>query len=305
MTRLVNILFTIVLCTLFVVLFHWLGNTSDTHIFGTSVITWMVRRWDDVGGRFSYAAFIPFVFLWLMWKRRDLLTGAPRTVDRRGVYLVIACLLLHLLGTRLEQPRLSLLALAGLIWGIPFYLWGPAIARLMLFPCAYLLFCIPMTFLDVLSFPLRMFASWSATGLLNGIGIAAIRTGTAIASPRPDGFRLEVADPCSGLGYLLALLALSALFANLTQPTPVRQWTLFILAMPIAVIANIVRIFVIALSFAWIGHGAGTALYHYGSGYMVFLTAILLLFASGRFMAFDFRTWWRQWKSLHRNHVSS
>lgn len=303
MTRAVNLLFVAAVTLLLVVLFHWLGNTSDIHLAGTSVLMWMVTRWQDVGGQYSHSALIPLVTLWLLWRRRGALSAAPRTVDNRGLWIVVGSLLLHLLGARLEQPRLSLLALAGLLWGIPMYLAGPAVARLLLFPCAYLLFCIPMTFLDALSVPLRLLGSLMATAFLNGIGIATLRSGTAILSARPGGFRLEVADPCSGLGYLLALLALAALYAHLTQPTLRRQWILFAMAVPIAVIANIVRIIVIALFSAWGGAGFASVLYHYGSGYLVFLTALLLLFGTGRLLAVNYRDRWEQWKREHKPHA--
>ncbi|OGV59916.1 MAG: hypothetical protein A2498_03520 [Lentisphaerae bacterium RIFOXYC12_FULL_60_16] len=290
----------VAIAALLAALFHWNGNTSDIPLFGHSVFRWMVIRWGDLGQQFSYAWLVPPVSAWLVWRQRQALLDAPVRIDWRGLCGVVAFLVLHLLGARLQQPRLSLVAFAGLLWTMPWYRFGPAVARRLAFPCAYLLFCVPLTFLDTWSFPLRLFAASASALLLNGMGIATLQVGTALVSARPDGFRLEVADPCSGLGYLLSLLALGALMAAITQPTRWRQWILFAASIPVAVMANMVRILVIALCAHMLNPALAAGLYHYASGYVVYITAVLLLLAAGRILETPWHTRWNQWKSAHK-----
>ena len=172
-------------------------------------------------------------------------------------------------------------------------------AKLTLFPCAYLFFCIPLTFLDSFTFPLRLIAARSATGILNGLGIGTVRMGTAILSTDQSGFNLDVADPCSGLRYFLVLTALAALYAHLTQKTLAKKWLLFLLSPFIAVAANIVRIVVIAIAAKVVSQEVAVGIYHDASGYIVFITAVLLLISVGAILNINYKSKWNQWTQLN------
>ena len=223
------------------ILFHLQGNTTDVRAYGQSALLWMIQRWNDAGGDLSHGYLIPFVSLGILWFKRREFTSLPKQQSRAGLAVIVLALLLHWLGAKAQQTRLSLAGLLLLIWGVPFYFHGWPVARLLLFPCAYLAFCIPLNFLDSMTFPLRILVTVAATGLLNGLGIEAQRSGSAIYSTAAGGFNFDVADPCSGLRSLLAMTALTAVYAYLTQKTLVKQWILFLSSIP-AIIGNIARI---------------------------------------------------------------
>jgi len=168
------------------------------------------------------------------------------------------------------------------LWAIPCALYGRQVGRLLLFPCAYILLCIASYFLVPFTFKLRLVASALAGALLNGVGIAAVRSGTAIYSAAGGGFHFDVADPCSGLRSLVVMTALAAPYAYLTQPTAWRRWALFLCAMPLAVIANAVRIVTVALVAEGFGQDMAMRMYHDYSGYLVFVIATILLMTTGR-----------------------
>jgi exosortase len=278
------------------VLFHLQGNTTDIRSYGRSAILWMVRRWNETGGDFSHGWLIPFVSFGIVWYKRRDLEAAPKQVSQAGLYVVILGLLLHWLGVKGEQPRLSLMALIVLTWGVPFYLFGWQVAKLLLFPCSYLIFCIPLNFLDSLTFPLRMFVTVVATSILNGLGIAAERSGSAIYSLAAGGFNFDVADPCSGLRSLLAMTALTAVYAYLTQKTLLKQWILFLSSIPLAIIGNVARITTVALVAAAFGDKLALGLYHDYSGYVVFSVAIALMVGVGHILSIDYQQAWCRWK---------
>lgn len=268
-----------------VLLFHFQGNATDIRLFGTSVFGWMLSRWSDATisvADYSHGWLIPLVSLFIFWSRRKEMLQARTATDWRGLWLVTAALLMHWAGMRAQQPRLSLMAFILLLWGVPFLLYGFRVARLLIFPCAYLVFCIPLNFLDSLTFPLRLFATVLSTGLLNGLGIAAVQSGTAIFSSAGGGFNFDVANPCSGIRYLLALSALTAAYANLSQKSLWKQWGLFAASVPLAVAGNVARIVLIALAAHFFGQDAAMGLYHNYSGLIVFSVAVLLMVAIGR-----------------------
>jgi exosortase len=262
------------------VLFHFYGNTSDSASKGSSAFVWMVGMWRYPQYDFSHGWMIPFVSMFVLWKRRRQLAEIQPRMFPAGLLVVIASLLLHFVGYRTEQTRLSLFALVLLSWGIPLYLAGPKVAGELVFPCAYLLFCIPFTFLDSFSFRLRMIGATASAFILNGINVPTCQVGTSIRSA--EGlFSLDVADPCSGLKYFIAMAALTAVYAYFTQATPVKRWTLFLGAIPIAVAANITRIIGIALVARMFGQDIAVGLYHDWSGYIFFAAAVALMIGLG------------------------
>lgn len=264
-----------------VVLFHWFGNTTDTAMFSSSVFRWLVMRWGDATftvGEYSHGWLIPLVSAAALWAHRKALAVAPRRTHWAALTWVVAALVLHWVAARVQQPRLSLAAFVLLIWAIPSFLYGPTIGRLLAFPCFYLVFCIPMNFFDGLSFQLRILATGVSTGVLNGLGIQVVRSGSAIHAAN-GAFALEVADPCSGIRSLLAMTALTAAYAYFAQRVLWKRAVLFVSAIPLAVAGNVIRVLSIGIVAHWGGQERALHYYHEYSGYSVFIAAVLLMFA--------------------------
>ena len=269
------------------------GNGEEVAARGRSAILWMTARWSGVAGDLSHGWVIPLVSLFVVWRNRRSLVDAVRPPSTAGLCVLGLALILLPIGVRIQQTRLSLVSLVGVLWGLPFYLWGWSVAKRLIFPCAYLLFCVPMSFLDSMTFPLRLFASGTAAVVLNGLGVAVTRVGTAIVSSAGGGINLDVADPCSGLRYLLAMTALTAAYAFITQKTLFKKWLLFLMAIPLAVAGNVARVAAIGLVAHFFGQKAAMGLYHDYSGYVVFGVAISLMIGLGAFIAVPWRGWLR------------
>ena len=133
--------------------------------------------------------------------------------------------------------------------------------------------------------------------MLNGIGIAAQRTGTAIYSAAGGGFSFDVADPCSGLRSLVVMTALAAPFAYVTQKTNLKRWLLFALSVPMAMFANTIRIVTIAVVAQVFGQDRAIGLYHDYSGYILFFAATLLLVGTGALLNVDYKKVLSKWKN--------
>ncbi len=291
-------------------LFHLQGNTTQVDVFSQSAFSWMVTYWNSEanlhgGADYSHGYLIPFVSLGVLWLKRNELAAAPRSVYQAGLALIVFALLLHWFGAKAQQTRLSLFSLILMTWAIPLYFYGWQVAKLLIFPCAYLIFCIPLNFLDQISFPLRIFAAAASTGILNGLGIEAERSGSAIYSTAAGGFNFDVADPCSGIRSLLAMTALTAVYAYLTQKTLLKKWILFLCAIPLAIIGNMARIATIGLVAQAFGDQLALTLYHDYSGYVVFGVAIGFMVAIGSALNVNYREVWQQWKHANLSPISS
>ena len=232
----------------------------------------------------SFAWFVPAFSAYVLWTQRARLVEAVRCggFSWGGLLASVPFLGLALLGTRGVQLRLEQLGFIGLCVTVPWTFFGRRCARLFVFPAAYLLFCIPMaTFLDIVTIHLRYLASSTAMAVLNGFGFEAVREGTAVISRGAHPFAVDVAEPCSGLRSLFALMALTAGYAYFNQPTWLRRGILFACSVPLAVTGNVVRIVSICMIASCTDPKFATGFYHDYSGYIVFIVAIALMVLVG------------------------
>jgi exosortase len=111
--------------------------------------------------------------------------------------------------------------------------------------------------------------------LLRAVGIEVARNGVNLSVP---GFDFQVAEACSGMSSLVALTGVTAVFAYLTRLPPLYKWILFFLAVPIALVANAIRVTTIALvGYQW-GREAAMGMFHTWSSPILFVAAVVLLF---------------------------
>ncbi len=234
----------------------------------------------------SHGWLVPFVSLYVLWAQRKALRAAAGEPCWRGAMWVALFLVIAWFGGRGGQSRLEQVSFIGLVWAVPYAFWGRGVGRLMRFPAAYLAFTIPVSsFIDFFTIHLRILSSSLATGILNGVGVAVERSGTALFSRVPGAeFNVDVADPCSGIRSLFALMALTAAYAYFTQKTVLRKWALFFCSLPIAMIGNMARIMSICLVAMGFGQEAATGYYHDYSGYVVFLVGVLLMIKTGEWI---------------------
>ncbi len=277
-------------------LFHFVGNRSHTAVESSSLFWWIGSQWFNAGGDFSHGWIMPLISLGVVWSRRRELVAGISTYSILGLFVVLLSLVLHWAALRAQQPRVSLVALVGVLWGVPYFLYGRETARLLLFPCGYLLLCFTSYLLVSISFPLRLIASSLTSVVLNGIGIAAVRNGTAIHSAAGGGFSFDVADPCSGLRSLVVMTALAAPYAFFTQKTVFKSVLLFLASAPLAMLANTTRIVTIAIVAQAFGQEIAMSIYHDYSGYLVFALAVLLMVSAGRMLNLNYKEMLQRWK---------
>lgn len=248
----------------------------------------------------SHGWVVPFVSAYALWKQRKQFSKVAGAPSATGLAWVVVSLLLAWLGGRGGQLRINQLSFIGLLWSVPYAFWGKGVGRLMFFPAGYLLFTVPLTnAIDFFTIFLRLFSSATATSILNGFGMAIERSGTALFSRVPGSeFNVDVADPCSGIRSLFAMMALTAAYAHFTLKTRLQKGFLFACSIPIAVIGNMFRIFSICLIANFFGQKVATGFYHDYSGYVIFVIGVLLMFQAAAFSRMADRWLGARWRWL-------
>ena len=275
-------------------MFHLHGNNQEMAVCHGSIFRWLDSRWT---GDYAYGMYLPLASLLAVWLRRREIAAASRRVDWRGASAIVLALALHWLGVLAQQPRISMVGLILLLWGLPLLLYGWDLARWLLFPCTYLLLAIPMNFIDSMTAPLRLFATTASGALLNGFGLHVQRVGAGLFSSAGNSFAFNVAPECSGLHSLLAMTALMAFYAWYSQKTLLKKWLLFLCCIPVAVVANICRIILVVFVAAIAGQDTAMGLWHDYSGYPIFLIGIILMLTLDRLFNLDYRTTWNRIKN--------
>ncbi len=229
----------------------------------------------------SYGWYVPLFSLYVIWTERKAVLESVGDPSWAGLLLAIPFLFAGFLGARGAQIRLEIVGFVGLLASLVLGFFGGRTLRRTLFPILCLLFCLPLhSYLDLVTIHLRLLAVSVASGLLQGCGADVIRQGTMLTSST-GSFAIDVAEPCSGMRSLFAMLALSTGYAYFTQPTWLRRGLLVTLAIPLAVAGNAMRILTIVAVAATCSPDFATGFYHDYSGYIVFLVAILLMVAVG------------------------
>ncbi len=200
----------------------------------------------------DYAWFVPLFTVAVLWMERRRILKSMGAPSLAGMFATIPFLFVGLLGVRGLQVRFELLAFVGLLVTIPWALFGKECAKRVLFPVACLLFCMPMaSFLAIFTVPLRLLVSSVSAGILSLFGMEIVRNGNMITLPSVlvDGkpFGVGIADPCSGLRSIVALVAVSVGYGYFAQRTWSRRAVLLVCSVPIAVFCNIIRIMSICL----------------------------------------------------------
>lgn len=233
---------------------------------------------------YSHGFLVPFLSFYFLWKRWDDLKDATIRSSPWGIGLLglgLGMLMVGLIGAELYTQRVSFIAvLAGLV----LLLFGWQYLWIASFPIAFLVFMVPLPAILVnsIAFPLQLFAAETATFCLFSLGIPVLREGNIIVLA---GTTLEVAEACSGLRSLLSLLALGTVYGYFSQAELWKRWTLVLLSVPIAIVANAFRVSGTGiLAHVW-GNEIAQGFYHTFEGWIVFLVAFFLLLCCGSVLA--------------------
>lgn len=218
------------------------------------------------------------ISLWLMWRHRFALVDAnDRPRPAVGGLLLAAGLLIYIVGRSqgimLLEAGSPILVLGGVVLAAR----GRRAVRALAFPLFFLIFAAPLPGLlvDSLTAPLKQFASAIAEWILYAAGYPVARNGVMLAIGQ---YQLLVADACSGLHSLFSLSALGLLYVYLmAYGSRVHNSLLLASILPIAFVANVIRVLVLVLVTYYFGEGAAQGFIHGFAGLAMFVIALVVL----------------------------
>jgi exosortase len=233
------------------------------------VVRDLIAQW-SIDTTYGYGFFIPFIAAYLLWLRRDQLEKAAPDPSWWGYAFLIIGLTALLVGRVGGVQLIARVSLIPVLFGLVIFLRGAGAARVAMFPLLFLALMIPPPpgVMDRLTWPLQIFTAQFSTGVLRAMGYPVLLSGIYIDLP---SIRLEVAQACSGFRSLVAMGATAVLLSVLTQDQMKDRIILVGAVLPVAILANAVRITAIII---W---GIYDDPWHSLSGWLVFVVATAFL----------------------------
>lgn len=217
--------------------------------------------------------------IWLFARRWRELLGIQRP-GRIGVVLavLIPSLLLYVFGRAFDFLIFQALAFLGVCIAVFYASFGAEAVRRMWFPILYLGFVVPLPnwVITTLTAPMKEYVSYTATWLLSHAGYPIVREGVTLYVAQ---YQLLVEDACAGLNSLISLTAISLFYIYILHNASWR-YALFLMLwiVPVALLANLVRVIILVLITYHFGNAAAQGFLHSTAGLVMFATALLGIF---------------------------
>jgi len=253
----------------------WLYWSTISHLLG--------QWWHDPN--FQHGFIVPLFSIFVLWQERSRFARFVTKPAWSGLILICAALLILVVGQMGAELFLARSSLVLLIGGIVVLFLGWSALRILIFPWVFLLLMIPIPtiLLNQITFPLQLLTSKVAAGVLPLLGVPIFREGNIINLP---SMALEVADACSGIRSLVSLVTLAVIYGYLMES---RLWVRVLLALasiPIAVLANSVRIIGTGLLVQYSGPQMAEGYFHASWGWIIFVVSLVMLYALHKLILF-------------------
>ena len=215
---------------------------------------------------------------WLAWQCRGELQGLSIVpAPAMGWAVLLGGLALMVIARSQDILMVEVGSLIPVIAGCILLLGGWRVLRVFAFPLAFLVFMVPPPgwLLDAVTVPLKVFISDAATHVLYLAGYPVAQNGVMIMI---GPYQLLVKDACAGMNSIFALSAIGFLYVYLAgRSSKIRNLVLLAATLPIAVVANFVRVMALVLIAYYGGIDAVDGVYHEITGIALFVIALVLL----------------------------
>lgn len=251
----------------------WTGVALAVLVTYRDLWPWLLTEWRD-NPYYSHGVLVPLLSLFLLWRSRDAL--ALRRPSNWGYPFIAVGLALLVIGLWFSAYWISGFSLPVVITGVVIALLGVDVARRWAFPLIFLLLMVPLPFDVWVAQWLESPTATASTLLVQMLGVPAQNKGSLIELPNAA---FAVGGVCAGLRSSIALFTLALFVVMVGTPGGARNKALLLaLVIPLALVANTVRIAVLlAVANAW-GTDAAMNYYHDYSSYVFFALALGLLF---------------------------
>ncbi len=234
---------------------------------------WLINAWLS-DPYYTHGPLVPIISAYLSWAMGLTLRKYPTRPSNWGLAILVVALIGHLWATFWRAYYVSALMFPFVILGLVVSLYGWQTARRLYFPLAFLVLMVPLPLAERVGPMLGSWTAASATALAQTLGVPARNVGSEVTLPNSS---FTVGIQCGGLSSAVAILTLAALLAYIVKGAGWSRVLLLLLAVPIALVANTIRIALLfAIASVW-GAEAALGYYHDWSSPLLFLLAFGLL----------------------------
>lgn len=220
----------------------WRGPAARLVASWLALIVLFMPDWADMADQwwnastYNHILFVPLISAWLVSLRWPQLRQLEPHAWWPGLVLVGGAALVWLLGAFSGFNLFRHFGAVALLPASAVALLGPRVTLGLLFPLAYLMFLVP--FGDELVPALQMITAEISIGLVHASGVPAIIDGVFIETPVGV---FEVAEACSGVKFLVAMVAFATFVANLFFRSWWRRAGFMAFAVVVPIVANGIR----------------------------------------------------------------
>lgn len=218
--------------------------------------------------------------IWLIGRRLpEILAKAVPGSLPIGIAVMVPAMLIYIFSRAFDFISTEVAAMFLALASTAYVFFGRKVLTFLWFPILYLGFVIPIPgwVLDVVTQPLKALVSHSVTAVLADFGYPVARVGVTIYVAQ---YQLLVEDACAGLNSLISLTAIGLFYVYILHNTNWRySLLLLLLVIPIAILANCIRVAALVLLTFYFGDAVAQGFLHHFAGMVTFTSALLFIFA--------------------------
>jgi exosortase len=190
---------------------------------------------------FAHGMFIVPLSVGLLWLQRSQIAAATTAPTARGLLWLAIGLLIGVFSYLMRVKFIGIWTVIPTLAGTILVLHGPELWEIARFPICFLFWAgpLPSVVYSPISQWVQTISTRGAAELMITLGYTLMRNGNQIQIP---GYALEVADACSGFKKLIALTAFALLYGYIYPISPLKRLILVLCALPIALVANVLRV---------------------------------------------------------------
>lgn len=232
------------------------------------------RWWSDPD--YTHGFFVPLFALYFVWEKWGALTRAEVRPSHLGLAPLAIGIAIKVWTLFYDSPFVSCVSMIFVISGLVLLTAGRRVFSIVAVPIFFLLLMMPLPtpIYNRVALPMRHFAAVVGAIVLQGLGIPVLREGNVLVMPEQT---LEVAEACSGMRFLTGFIALGVAFAYLCRRPMWERVVLVVSSVPIAILANALRVTLIALLTHWGFKSFVDGLPHSGTAMVLFAFSAALL----------------------------
>ena len=206
----------------------------------------MVSTWSKFGYfYYGHCILVAPISAWLIWSKRRRLAQITPSPEYRVLSLMLPAGLAWLLAYLAEVAVAQQAALIACTILVVWLILGTRVVKTLAFPLGFLFFALPISTEGLLPFLMDFTANFTVF-LVRISGFDAVQDGTSFMI---GNHRWVVVELCSGNLYLTLIITAGVLFSYLTAKSWWRRLLLVGFTLTIPLISNLVRTYLIVLTF--------------------------------------------------------